>query len=115
MADQTNRGVSKVIARYVHTCKPGAQVTNDDTLLRIVKKEIPGATYDSLRSALSYLHQKGILDNSAISGLYVVPHADDRQADPDTIVIDNLLDAMAKAEPILRRWKRVQEALNGTV
>jgi hypothetical protein len=49
-------------------------------------------------------------------GHYVVtgnakPNGHDYSDDPETVVIDDLLNAMARAEPILRKWRNIQKVL----
>lgn len=34
-------------------------------------------------------------------------------ADPDMVVIEQLLNAMAAAEPVIKKWSKVHEALKG--
>jgi hypothetical protein len=36
-----------------------------------------------------------------------------KDRDPDMVIIDRLLDAMANAEPIIKKWSKVHEALKG--
>jgi hypothetical protein len=109
MADQTNRGASRVIVN----CAPQTGLFTAEDMLPIVRKEIPDADRRTIVSACSYLCDKGILEAGAVKGIYRRATARVNTTMPDVVVIDRLLDAMAEAEPILKRWRRVQEALDG--
>lgn len=113
MADQQNRGVSKVLAGIVGAMKPYEQITSNDAVLREVQKDIPKATEQSIMSGLCYLRDKGVLVPTAVKGVYSKPNGKARSelpTDMETVVIDNLLNAMAEAEPVLKRCKKMLEA-----
>jgi hypothetical protein len=116
MADQTNRGVSRVLVALLATQPTGALITLTPSLLTDIRRQIPGATEASLRSSLAWLVRRGILLSSNTRGIFInvsgSSGSSDAQANPEKVVIDNLLDAMAKAEPVLRKWRKVQEALD---
>ena len=112
MADQKNWGVSKAIKAYVDSLPHNAQVSANDELLKAVRKDLPSVTKASLVSALSYMKGEGVLAGGPLKGIYVKPNGKaPSTADMETVVIDNLLDAMAAAEPVLKRCKKLLVAL----
>ena len=65
----------------------------------------------SITKSLWQLAREGVLEKRH-GGFYCLPHSKSVSAsDTEKVVIDNLLDAMAKAEPVLHRCKRLLEAL----
>lgn len=87
------------------TFKPGDLFTADSF-------EVDDRSREQISHTLSTMKSKGLLVGGPIKGQYTLPNGP-HAGDPETVVIDNLLDAMAAAEPILRKWKRIQEALDG--
>lgn len=67
--------------------------------------EVPGLTPKQVGSALAMLAKKGLVQHGALRGYYCLPNG--VVQDSEVVVIDNLLAAMAAAEPILRKHKKV--------
>lgn len=112
MTDQKSWGVSKAIKAYIDSLPHNAQIRADGNMLQAIRKEVPNATEKSVVSALSYLKGEGVLAAGELKGLYIKPNGKAHStADMETVVIDNLLDAMAAAEPVLKRCKKLLVAL----
>ena len=113
--------------------KPGDSFTEADV-------EADRSTKHSRQNALWLLYKKGYLDKprgKGSKGKYVlrgrkasaplngesvkkkmakrrvVVTRGKRADDPDMIVIERLLTAMANAEPVIKKWSKVHEALKG--
>lgn len=101
------KGITKAIYEYIKSrYRPYEQFHNGSF-------EIGGVTPIQVSNALSYLKSKGLLEHGALKGYYCLPNGGAAGADPEKVVIDRLLDAMAAAEPILKKWSKVHEALKG--
>jgi hypothetical protein len=76
-----------------------------------LRKQFPQVTEESVVKSLWQLAREEVL-NKAGNGFYKLPGDHPvRAIDTEKVVIDNLLDAMAKAQPVLHRCKRLLEAL----
>lgn len=111
-----NRGLTRVLLTYMEQQGAGVNVSLSDQLVATMKREVPDVNKAAVAGAVNYLIKQGLVAAGPVRGTYqLVGTAGDEQVAPDTVVIDQLLDAMAmaKAEPILRKWRRIQEALKG--
>lgn len=112
-----------VLEQIRNKFKPGEQLTARDL-------EIPvGMSLHGLQNALWVLSKKGFLDKprgAGTKGVYILRgrKAPAKSApakitkkrantDPTDVVIENLLTAMAAAEPVLRKWSAIREVLKG--
>lgn len=107
MADQSNRGVAKVLTSIVNALPAHNTVQASEPLLALVRKHIPRATEQSIVSGLSYLKGRGVLNATNVRGVYSKPNGRVPEADMELVVIDNLLAAMAAAEPVLKECKKI--------
>lgn len=73
--------------------------------------QMDGVSYRQISHTLSGLRAKGLIEKGPMKGQYFWKPSNGHSPDPERVVIDNLLDAMAKAEPILKKWQRVHDAL----
>jgi hypothetical protein len=113
-----------VLAEVREQFEIGASFTARD-LKTVNDKNLHG-----VQSALWMLSKKGYLDKlrgKGSKGRYVLrgrklPMAMNvltpkrrklSDLDPDMIVIERLLNAMAAAEPVIKKWSKVHEALKG--
>jgi len=104
--------MAKVVASIIDKVPAHSNVTANEIMLDRVRKEIPNATEQSLISTLSYLRAKGMLYKSEVQGLYHRSNGTKHEPQPqppdmELVVIDNLLAAMAAAEPVLKECKKV--------
>lgn len=113
-----NTGITKAVATFIDAMRPGEKVSVTDTLRRHVHETVPAASDKSIGYTLSYCMGKGMLSQGEVRGIYIKPkpvngHAvEEPKVDVEQVVIDNLLDAMAKAEPVLKRMKKLLAALD---
>jgi len=75
--------------------------------------KIPNASRKQVSATLCRLVTKKLLVNGPIKGQYRIARSGKQDVSPEEVVIENLLNAMAAAEPVLRKWSRVHEALKG--
>jgi len=68
--------------------------------------KVDGLSTGQVGSALALLAKKGMVQHGALRGYYCLPNGGQVE-DSEIIVIDNLLTAMAAAEPVLRKHKKV--------
>jgi hypothetical protein len=115
MATQKNRGLTKHITAHVETLPVGALVTHE-TVLKPLREVFPKLTDKAIMQALSYASHAGIIVPGEVRGTYRKPNgASGMQAlisQCDKDLIDQLLDAMAKAEPALKRAAKVLAAVD---
>jgi hypothetical protein len=85
-------------------------------LTSVCQKEYPTTARKDVAGMMAYLARN---PGSGISltgrrGYYAwsAPRRVNVASDPAKVAIENLLDAMAKAEPVLRRWSKIQAALD---
>ena len=115
MSEQTLQ--EKVLEALRVAFKPGDTFTARD----IVKK---GDNLHTVQNVLWVLSKNGFLDKPrgpGTKGKYILrsrkapgkARSKPNGTDPEQVVIDDLLDCMARAEPILKRWSAIREALKG--
>jgi hypothetical protein len=65
-----------------------------------------------ISNGLNYLaKEKDLLSHGPIRGTWILHGEAAIHKDPETVVIDNLLTAMAQAEPVLKKLKKIQALL----
>ena len=105
------RGLTRALLAHVNTLPPGEPLQLDAALVAAMRKDVPEATHSATLGACAYLLKLGELKPGPVRGSYLRVKGSGSHEAPDTVVIDELLNAMAKAEPVLRKWRRIQEAL----
>ena len=109
-----NMGMGEFIVAHLNTGKPLALVNLTD-LVQVVQKEYPTTTRKDVAGMMAYLarNERGVTLTGR-KGFYEWRRAAGlpEQSDPAQVAIENLLDAMAKAEPVLRKWSKLQAALD---
>lgn len=111
MSKKQNSGASSHLLTAIQQLPKTQIVSIDDALKMLItwKKDVKRPLASN---TLSHLARKGFLKNGPIKGTYMLSDAQQSTTDVEVVVIDRLLDAMAAAEPVLRRWKRIQAALD---
>lgn len=115
MSEQTKKGA--VLEALRSTRKPGDSFTAHD----LVKKK---EDLHTMQNILWVLSKDGFLDKprgSGTKGRYILrgrkaptkANGRSHSTDPEQVIIDELLDCMARAEPILKKWSAIREALKG--
>lgn len=117
-----NRGLGAALHGWVSGHKPGTVLLLDNALAAM-KVKFPQIDRMACSNAFSTLHKKGLIEYSVdfngVQGSYRVPRAakdDGMQAlitQCDKQAIDDLLTAMAKAEPALKRAALILAAVDG--
>jgi len=110
-----NFGMAAFIVRHLESTNALPMVNLAD-LTKTCQKEYPTTTRKDVAGMMAYLARNpgsrialtGRRGYYAWGGVKRVNGA----ADPAKVAIENLLDAMAKAEPVLRRWSKIQAALD---
>ena len=110
MADQMNRGIGRTLVEHIERLPPNAQISANDELVLTMKKKLPNVTDKALMNALGHLAKKKIIRRTDVKGVYRKT-ANGKSSDVEQVVIDNLLTAMAEAEPVLKRCKKLLAAL----
>lgn len=72
---------------------------------------VPDLTSKQIGSALAMLAKKGMVEHGALRGYYCLPNGE-KAPNPAQAIYD-LLEFMAKAEPILKRAAKIMEAVEG--
>jgi hypothetical protein len=88
-------------------------------------KKVPEGKFHSAQNHLWNLSRKGFLDKprgKGTKGVYILrgrkasqKKASRKTNDPEQVIIDELLDCMARAEPILKKWSKLREDLKAIV
>jgi hypothetical protein len=112
MAEKTNknRGLTRALLTHMEQQGAGVNIHLGDQLVSTLKREVPDVNKPAISGAFNYLVKQGLVVPGPVRGSWQLVQGEGQES-PDTVVIDQLLDAMAKAEPILRKWRRIQEAL----
>jgi hypothetical protein len=100
----SNRGLGSAVANALKALPPSTLVTISDAE-KIAKVNGFDATRMAVSNALTYLATLKLLEPGELRGTYRTPRLNVEQPDDEAIVIDNLLAAMAAAEPVLRKYK----------
>lgn len=119
-------GVLKAVKGVVFSQRPGGKLSVDQIVAGF-PDSVKRASRSGVSNAICKMVNDGYLLRNGGKGHYIVAgnredtivanlmktngHAKPVSDDPETVVIDELLNAMAKAEPILKKWKRIQEVL----
>jgi hypothetical protein len=80
------------------TCKVGELFTADSF-------DVDDLDRKQIQNGLCFLASKGLIVRGAIKGAYQLPRGSKPRLDDEVVIIDNLLAAMAAAEPILKKYK----------
>jgi len=107
---QPNRGLYKKLYAIINTWEQPGGVFNEEHFkgLKLPKNVITGG--------LNYLaNHKGLIDHGPMKGTWQTKALSDdvtpRKKDAVTVVIEDLLTAMARAEPVLKKMTKIQALL----
>jgi hypothetical protein len=107
MREVNYRGLSKAV--YAILAKHPNKVFAPEAVTAQLNGAYRDAPQRSVTGALKYLHGNGQAERVGYGAYRLAP---DQAAESDPVaIIDQLLDAMAAAEPILRKAKAVMGAL----
>jgi hypothetical protein len=91
-------------------------MVNLTDLTKTCQKEFPTTSRKDVAGMMAYLARNpgSGINLTGRKGWYAWGGAKrvNGSTDPAKVAIENLLDAMAKAEPVLRRWSKIQAALD---
>ena len=106
-----NTGLHAALATYMAR-QPSEATLHLDAILRDMREQVPKLDRRQCANSLAYLVKKGGAYFGHSRGTYVSPKRVNGSTNPEAVIIDNLLNAMAEAAPIIARWKRLQAALD---
>jgi hypothetical protein len=110
-------GVTMAVVAYIETLHAHATFDTDKALA-FVQRRIPTADYKKVSASIGRLTIKGLILPTSVKGVYQKPNGappapvEPKRVDIERAVLDDLLDAMAKAEPVLQRCKKLLAALD---
>jgi hypothetical protein len=119
MKNQKQRGLGLCLTAYLNSHKPGTVFALEEAILH-ARRKYPDLDRLATSNSLSYLHTKGLVQQAAefggMRGTYRTPLKQNGMQSlvdmGERKIIDDLLDAMAKAEPVLKKYARIIDAMN---
>ena len=111
-----NMGLGAFIVAHLERSNALPMVNLTD-LTAVCQKEYSTTTRKDVAGMMAYLARRpeNGISLTGRKGYYAwagAKRVNGAATDPAKVAIENLLDAMAKAEPVLRRWSKIQAALD---
>lgn len=106
------KGSSSKLYEMIRTRMNAGEIISTDQAHKMLRDWRADITRQAAANALSYLKRAGKLNPAGLAGNYtVLANGAEDQGDVEIVVIENLLSAMAAAEPVLHRCKKLLAAL----